>query len=91
MSAQVIPFQTSGATRFRSRLPLTLNDIRGQWRPSGYVGGLGVFSVVWQDARGTWFVPLHMFSQRDQLRLIEQCRAVDQEAVRLPLPEVARR
>lgn len=87
MTAQVIPFQTSGPTRFRSRTPLTLNVIRGHWRPSGCVGGAGVFAVVWETARGTWWAALHDFNDDAQRWLIHACRQLD----RPPLPEIARR
>ena len=60
--------------------PLTMDVIRGPWRPSGSAGGLGAFSVVWQTPTGHWFAPLHDFEPADQLRLIAQCRTIDQEA-----------
>lgn len=73
---------TSSTRRFhpvRGRL-LTLNNVRGPWRPSGTVGGVGVFAVVWSTHSGDFWAPLHDFEPSAQLRLIEQCRWADMEA-----------
>ena len=63
----------------RSQL-LTLNNVRGPWRPSGTVGGAGVFAVVWMTRSGDFWAPVHDFEPADQLRLIEACRRLDREA-----------
>ena len=57
---------------------LTVDSIRGPWRPSGAVAGAGVFAVVWTTRKGDFWAPLHDFSPTDQLRLIEACRVMDQ-------------
>ena len=57
---------------------LTLTQIRGPWRPSGAVAGIGVFSVVWSTHSGEFWAPLHDFEPVDQLRLIDACRHLDQ-------------
>ena len=59
---------------------LTLDNVRGPWRPSGAVAGAGVFAVVWTTRRGDFWAPLHDFAAADQLRLIEACRHIDREA-----------
>lgn len=59
---------------------LTLASIQGPWRPSGTVGGCGVFAAVWATSSGECWAPLHDFEPADQLRLIEQCRGLDQAA-----------
>ena len=63
----------------RGRL-LTMSSIRGPWRPSGTVGCLGVFAVMWSTRSGELWAPLHDFEPSAQLRLIEQCRCLDMEA-----------
>ena len=60
--------------------PLTLDDIRGLWRPSGSVAGAGLFAVVWTSRSGTWWAPLHDFALPDQMQLIDMCRAEDHRA-----------
>lgn len=49
--------QRTEPRRFWPRLgrKLTLDVIRGPWRPSGAVGGVGVFAVVWPTRRGDFF------------------------------------
>ena len=59
---------------------LTLANIRGPWRPSGSVAGVGVFAVVWETWRGSFWPPLHDFSAPDVLRLVEACRRLEHEA-----------
>lgn len=59
---------------------LTLASIRGPWRPSGAVGGSGMFAVVWSTRTATFWAPLHDFEPADQLRLIESCRWQDRNA-----------
>lgn len=59
---------------------LTIEQIRGPWRPSGSVAGAGVFAVVWETHSCTFWAPLHDFYPTDQLRLIEACRWLDQVA-----------
>lgn len=59
---------------------LTLDNVRGPWRPSGAAGGAGVFAVVWSTRGGDWWAPLHDFAPADQLRLIEACRWLDRAA-----------
>lgn len=68
--------------RFRPRAghPLTLDNIRGPWRPSGTVAGASVFAVVWTTRRGDFWAALHDFQPADQLRLVEACRNLDREA-----------
>ena len=56
---------------------LTIDCIRGLWRPSCSVAGAGVFAVVWSTRRGDFWAPVHDFCQADQLRLIEACRLID--------------
>ncbi len=57
---------------------LTLNSVRGPWRPSGAVAGAGVFAVVWSTPSGcTFWAPLHDFEPSAQLQFIEQCRWQD--------------
>jgi hypothetical protein len=63
---------------------LTIENIRGLWRPSGTVSGTGVFAVVWETYRGTYWAPLHDFEPADQLRLIDQCRHIDAERAGSP-------
>jgi hypothetical protein len=58
---------------------LTLDAIRGPWRPSGTVASAGVFAVVWEVRSGSFWAPLHDFEPSDQLRLIESCRSFDVE------------
>jgi hypothetical protein len=58
---------------------LTMGAIRGPWRPSGAVAGVGVFAVVWEGRCSTFWAPLHDFEAVDQLRLIEACRRLDGE------------
>jgi hypothetical protein len=57
---------------------LTLDVIRGPWRPTGAVAGVGVFAVRWETRAVSFWAPLHDFAPADQLRLIEACRWVDQ-------------
>ena len=66
--------------RFRphSGQVLTLANIRGPWRPSGAVAGVGVFAVVWSTYTSDLWAPLHDFAAADQLRLIDACRHLDQ-------------
>lgn len=59
---------------------LEMANIRGPWRPSGSVGGSGVFAVVWECRSGLFWAALHDFEPADQLRLIEACRRIDIEA-----------
>jgi len=59
---------------------LTMNNVRGPWRPSGTVAGVGVFAVVWATPRGLWWAALHDFAPADQLRLIEACRWLDERS-----------
>jgi hypothetical protein len=58
---------------------LTIDQVRGLWRPSGAVGGVGVFAVVWETRSGTFWAALHDFCPADQLRLIEACRFMDRD------------
>lgn len=58
---------------------LTLDNIRGPWRPSGAVEGCGMFAVVWTTPAGAWWAPLCDFTPADQLRLIELDRQLDLE------------
>lgn len=60
--------------------PLILSNIRGPWRPSGAVGGAGVFAVVWHSRSGAFWAPLHDFEPAAQLQLIAECRWIDQQA-----------
>lgn len=55
---------------------LTINNIRGPWRPSGSVATC-VFAVVWYTGFSELWAPLHDFEPIDQLRLIESCRRLD--------------
>lgn len=57
---------------------LSIECIRGPWRPTGAVDGCGVFAVRWTTRSGDWWSPLHDFYAADQLRLIEACRWQDQ-------------
>lgn len=59
---------------------LPLSAIRGPWRPSGVVGGVGVFAIVWATPSGGWWAALHDFEPAAQRRLIEACRLIDQQA-----------
>jgi hypothetical protein len=59
---------------------LSLDVVRGMWRPSGAVAGAGVFAIVWTNRRGTWWAALHDFAPADALRLIEECRWLDRQA-----------
>lgn len=59
---------------------LTLEQIRGPWRPSGTVAAAGVFCVLWSTRSGDFWAPLHDFEPASQLRLIEACRHLDQES-----------
>ena len=52
---------------------LTLNNIRGPWRPSATVAALRVFAVVWLTGYSDLWAPLHDCDPIDQLRLIEAC------------------
>ena len=66
-------------TPFRGQ-SLTLAHVRGPWRPSGAVDGLGVFAIVWETYRGSFWAALHDFEPAAQLRLIEACRRMDHMA-----------
>lgn len=59
---------------------LSFGNVRGPWRPSGTVGGLGVFAVVWSTRSGEFWAPLHDFDAASQLRLIDSCRWLDRYA-----------
>ena len=59
---------------------LTLDNVRGPWRPSGSVAGCGMFAVVWSTRVGDFWAPLHDFAEPDQLRLIDSCRWLDNYA-----------
>jgi hypothetical protein len=76
------PFEQRLPRRFwPSRgVPLTLDNIRGPWRPSGAVCGACVFAVVWSTRSGDWWAPLHDFCPETQLRLVESCRWQDRAA-----------
>lgn len=67
--------------RFRPRAgrPLTMDNIRGPWRPSGTVAGVGTFAVIWSTCSVDFWAPLHDFAPADQLRLIEAGRSLDVE------------
>lgn len=58
---------------------LTLENIRGPWRPSGTVAGAGVWAVIWETRKGSFWAALHDFHAADLLRLIEACRRIDIE------------
>lgn len=58
---------------------LTINDIRGLWRPSGSVDGAGLFAVCWSTRACDFWAALHDFAPADQLRLIEMGRSLDLE------------
>lgn len=58
---------------------LTLDVVRGPWRPSGTVAGAGVFAVVWSTRRGDFWAAVHDFEPADQLRLIDMVRRLDLE------------
>jgi hypothetical protein len=68
--------------RFQPRAgqALTLESIRGPWRPSGTVAGASIFAVVWTTNRGDFWAALHDFQPADQLRLVDACRSLDREA-----------
>lgn len=68
----------------RPGVPLTIENIRGHWRPSGSVAGMGCFAVIWETYTATYWAPLHDFAPLDQLRLVESCRQLDQEGQRAP-------
>lgn len=73
--------QSGAPRRFLPRSGLlTLAAIQGPWRPSGTVGGVGVFAIVWATPRGSWWAALHDFEPSAQRRLIDACRLMDQEA-----------
>jgi hypothetical protein len=59
---------------------LTMDAIRGPWRPTSAVACAGVFAVRWETRAATFWAPLHDFAPADQLRLIEACRWADQNA-----------
>ena len=71
-----------GPVRFRPQrgMRLTLDCIRGPWRPSGTVAGAGVFAVIWSTSRSAFWAALHDFEPEAQSRLIAQCHAIDQDA-----------
>lgn len=71
----------SSLRRFRPRAGrlLTMANIRGPWRPSGTVAGVGTFAVIWSTWAGDFWAPLHDFAPADQLRLIEAGRSLDVE------------
>ena len=59
---------------------LTVDNIKGPWRPSGSVEACGMFAVVWATRLGEFWAPLHDFTPADQLRLIDACRWLDRAA-----------
>ena len=59
---------------------LSLDCVRGPWRPSGAVESCGMFAIVWTTRRGEFWAPLHDFAPADQLRLIDACRHQDLSA-----------
>ena len=60
---------------------LSMDSIRGKWRPSGTVDGAIVFSIVWGTTPTAEFrAPLHDFDRESRDRLIDACREQDQEA-----------
>ncbi len=59
--------------------PLTIGCIRGPWRPSGAVGGVGVFAVIWSTYSSDFWAALRDFAPSDQLLLIELGRRQDAE------------
>jgi hypothetical protein len=67
--------------RFRPRFGhfLTMANVRGPWRPSGAVGGAGVFAIIWEAHSGPFWAPLHDFDAPTQLRLIDACLRLDDE------------
>ena len=71
--------EVTSPRRFRplSGRLLTIDNVRGPWRPSGAVGGACVFAVVWSTRSGDFWAALHDFEPADQLRLIESCRWSD--------------
>lgn len=73
--------RSTAPRRFRPRSghALTLENIRGPWRPSGTVAGAGVWAVVWETRAGAFWAALADFETVDQLRLIEACRRIDVE------------
>ena len=75
------PNEPSAPRRFLPRRgqALTLDVVRGPWRASGTVAGLGVFAVVWETRSGPYWAAVHDFEPSDQLRLIEACRRLDRE------------
>lgn len=58
---------------------LTVDEIKGQWRPSGTAAGTSTWSVIWQTRDCTLWAPLSDFSASAQLELIESCRRLDAE------------
>lgn len=56
---------------------LTLQNIIGEWWPTGSVAGAGVFAVRWATRSGEFWAPLHDFEPDDALRLIDACRDED--------------
>lgn len=59
---------------------LSMDCVRGDWRPTGAVAGAGVFGVIWTTGGGSWWAPLHDFTQGAQQHLIGECRRLDVEA-----------
>jgi hypothetical protein len=57
-----------------------LKDIRDDWRPSGSIGGLGMFAVVWDGGGTTYWAALHDFDRSDRDKLLEMCRGLDRDA-----------
>ena len=80
MPRLLLPTRSKPPVRFHPRRgeQLTLDNVRGPWRPSGTVDACGVFAVVWSARSGDFWAPLHDFAPPDQLRLIEACRWLDQ-------------
>ena len=72
---------TAAPRRFRPRAGtlLTLANVRGPWRPSGTVGGVGIWALIWTTRAGSFWAALSDFETVDQLRLIEACRRIDAE------------
>jgi len=58
---------------------LTIENVRGAWRPSGSVDGACVFAVVWSTGFRQFYAPLHDFCPASQLQLIEACRRMEAE------------
>jgi hypothetical protein len=59
---------------------LTMEAVRGPWRPSGAVAGAGFFAIVWEGRHVRWFAALHDFCPDAQAHLIAACRWADRHA-----------